>query len=497
MFVTLREILDSDVLGAASPVVVAGESVIDNTRIRWVHSSEIIEIASLLSGGELLLTGGNALLALKTPAQVEYLRSLVSRKIAALAIETAATGRHIPDELIAEATAAQLPLIELRDVVPFVEVAETINRKIVTEHIGSLQIADELSLLLTDQIASTGTQLQPLLNILSSNLNVRARVSDTHGGLISVSGPEPETGAEPVVTDLPVGGIAVAQLELIGGADREQLETVLSRVKNIVALAISQRQRPSLTKLAEEELMNTITMGGGGDRLVELCQATGVSADLPVVVTLLRRGTRALPTVLKILREHFPRMIIQADDTWLSMLLSLPQQNTVAHREQFVQQLRTLLHGSGVTGAVGPMASTIRSATESLTEAKKTWRLGQSSKWNDEIYDSSDFVIERLAELTMTRAEVENVVDECLGELISIESRYGGELVRTLDVWLSTGCNTAETARQLFVERQSLHKRLNKIFAAIGGDPRGRGKLSSLTIAVKLVRGNAQLRDST
>ena len=69
MSVRLGEILVGGALEAGAPVVVAGEAQLDRQRVRWVHSSEVLEIAPLLSGGELLLTGWVALLALKPAAQ--------------------------------------------------------------------------------------------------------------------------------------------------------------------------------------------------------------------------------------------------------------------------------------------------------------------------------------------------------------------------------------------------------------------------------------------
>jgi purine catabolism regulator len=111
------------------------------------------------------------------------------------------------------------------------------------------------------------------------------------------------------------------------------------------------------------------------------------------------------------------------------------------------------------------------------------------------VYDSADFVVERFAERELSREASEGFVQETLGPLIDLEQRRGGELVRTLDVWITAGCNTAEAARALFLERQSLHKRLARIFDALGGDPRGTGQLGALAFAVKLARGNAQLRE--
>jgi purine catabolism regulator len=118
-----------------------------------------------------------------------------------------------------------------------------------------------------------------------------------------------------------------------------------------------------------------------------------------------------------------------------------------------------------------------------------------AGKWSDAVYDASDFLVERMAERSLPRGVVDDLVEEALGELVRLDQRHGGELVRTLDVWISTGCNATEAAHLLFLERQSLHKRLRRIFQALGGDPRGRGQLAALALAVRLVRGGAQLRD--
>ncbi|MEV7970084.1 PucR family transcriptional regulator ligand-binding domain-containing protein [Sphaerisporangium sp. NPDC088356] len=57
MPLTLRELLSFEALRDARPEVLAGETSLDRL-VRWVHSSEIYEIGSLLTGGELLLTTG-------------------------------------------------------------------------------------------------------------------------------------------------------------------------------------------------------------------------------------------------------------------------------------------------------------------------------------------------------------------------------------------------------------------------------------------------------
>jgi purine catabolism regulator len=472
---------------------------VGRTRVRWVHSSEVLEIAPLLSGGELLLSGGAALLALKPAAQSEYVWSLASRRVAALAVETAGTGRHLPDELVAAADEAGLPLIELRQVVPFVEVAEDVNRRIVSGQVKALQVADRLSQELAERIAGSGALLEPLLGLIAETLGVHARVFDTRGGLLGAAGPEPDEAARGPRAALTVGGIAVAHLELVGDGtgDAELLETVLTRIRSIVALALAPQRRPSLVRLAEDELLRLIGAGGGGDRLIELSQAARIDPEQPLAMAVLRRPADGRVDAEQRTRDALPSTLLIADGEWLDILMPLPAGVTHAERARALALLRESTAATGLTGALGPTAETVRQAAYSLAEARVTWRLGRSSKWKDTVHDASDYLVERMAERSLSRGTVDALVEEALGELVRLDQRNGGELVRTLDVWISTGCNATETAHLLFLERQSLHKRLRRIFHALGGDPRGRGQLAALGFAVKLVRGNAQLRDDT
>lgn len=496
MSLRLSDILTSDVLAAGAPRVVAGETALDRARVRWVHSSEVLEIAPLLSGGELLLTGGAALLALRPAAQVEYVWSLASRGIAALAVETAGTGRHLPAELVAAAEEARLPLVELRQVVPFVEVAEDVNRRIVSAQVASLRVADQLSQALTERIASSGVALEPLLALVAETLGVHVRVLDTRGGVLATAGLQPEAETHRLGTELTVSGIGVAHLELLGGpdADAERLETVLNRVRSIVALALARHSRPSLVRLAEDELLRLIGAGGGADRLIELSQAAEIDPEGPLAMAVVRRPADGRVDAEQRTRRALPSTLVVARGDWLDVLMPL-RAATHAERARAITALRDAVAGTGLTGALGPTASTVRQASFSLAEARATWRLGRSARGSELVHDASDFVVERMAERSLPRGAADALVEETLGELVRLEQRHGGDLLRTLDVWISTGCNATEAAQILFLERQSLHKRLRRIFQAVGGDPRGRGQLAALALAVRLVRGGPQLRD--
>jgi len=498
MAVPLSEVLESEALLPGHPVVLAGQEAVAQRSVRWVHSSEVVQIAPLLRGGELLLVGGQNFLALREGAQLEYIRSLSERGVACVAFETAG-GRDIPAEVLAAAEEAGLPLVELRNVVPFVEVAEWVNRRIVSRQVEALQMADALSQQLAEQMAAGGSPLLPILELTARALDASVAVIDPRGIVIESAGAEPPGDRPPSLSvELNVGGIDIARLEISSASeDPDLLETVAQRIRGIVALALSQHHRPSLARMADDALLRMIVAGGGGDQLLELAEAAGLPPDVPVAVALFRSrdSGRPAPDAERALRAKGTHIRLHADGDALIALVAFDRGGSVSARQELIRSLRESLSRSGTLGAVGPTEPSIRGASRSLAEARTTLRLGRASKWEHAVYDSADFVVERFAERELPRHAVELFIEETLGPLLELERRRGGELVRTLDVWITEGCNTAEAARVLFLERQSLHKRLARIFEVLGGDPRGTGRLGALAFAVKLVRGNARLRD--
>lgn len=61
--------------------------------------------------------------------------------------------------------------------------------------------------------------------------------------------------------------------------------------------------------------------------------------------------------------------------------------------------------------------------------------------------DTEDFAVERLAQGSLDAAVREGFVRRQLGAVVEHDELRRSELMRTLAVWLDTGCNTAHAAR--------------------------------------------------
>jgi purine catabolism regulator len=91
-------------------------------RVRWVHSTELVDPTPWLSGGELLLTTG---LQLDKPkAQRELIERLKERGIAALGFGTGFTHERLPPALLTTARKLQFPVFEVPYELPFIAVTE-------------------------------------------------------------------------------------------------------------------------------------------------------------------------------------------------------------------------------------------------------------------------------------------------------------------------------------------------------------------------------------
>jgi purine catabolism regulator len=129
---TLREVLDLDVVRRGAPHVVAGAARLD-VPVRWVHAIELTDVGRLLRGGELVLSTGIALP--ESPAELAgYVASLAHVGVAGLAVELGRRyTRALPAALVRAAEERAVPLVELRREVAFIEITEAVHARIIDE----------------------------------------------------------------------------------------------------------------------------------------------------------------------------------------------------------------------------------------------------------------------------------------------------------------------------------------------------------------------------
>ncbi|MFC7241126.1 PucR family transcriptional regulator [Catellatospora aurea] len=143
MFPTVREVIALDPVRIGAPRLVAGESGLDRP-VRWVHSAEVPDIATLLRGGELVLTTGIGLPADDAGVRA-FVNDLAEVGVSGLIVEL---GRRytasVPRVMAAAAQKAGLPLVELRRPTPFVQITEAVHALIVDAQLAELRATEQI-----------------------------------------------------------------------------------------------------------------------------------------------------------------------------------------------------------------------------------------------------------------------------------------------------------------------------------------------------------------
>ncbi|MFI6505703.1 PucR family transcriptional regulator [Nonomuraea typhae] len=162
--------------------------------VRWVAVSELEDPTPFLEGSELLLTTGMRLTGNFSP----YVARLVERGVAGLGFGVGLTHDTVPSELVAAATTAGLPLLEVPRETPFIAIG-----KVVSELLAAEQY-EEITRAFAAQGRLTRAALRPegmnaVIDRLAKEVDGWAALLDETGGVRHAT---PGARAEDVAADL-------------------------------------------------------------------------------------------------------------------------------------------------------------------------------------------------------------------------------------------------------------------------------------------------------
>ncbi|MEU0337149.1 PucR family transcriptional regulator [Streptomyces sp. NPDC006193] len=530
--ITVQRALELPGLRSGLPEVLAGGDRLGRT-VRWVHAGEVPNIASLLKGGELLLTTGYGLGA-RPADQRAFVRTLAERGIAALVVELGPRFTRLPAALVDTARAAGMPLVQLHREVPFVTVTEEIHTEIVNGHYALLQRAEEVHRRCTGALLGGGGVPQ-VLGILADFCGNPVFLETAGGRLLYAAGAGPE-GADPlqvweglrgphkqapppagsVLVDVPGGGPGTAgpvRARLVLLPVRSPLAPVhriaAERAAGILAVVLMQARQ-------EEEL----AARGRGDFLTDLAEGRIAAEDAPAQARVLGfkpGGGPLLPVVMRVGDALSPgggwAVLARAVSKELAavgvpvllgvrplegrvlVLLGLrAESERPAVADRVAAALRAGVERAGmrrpgtappvvVAGVAGGWAS----ASAGLRHAAETAAAAQGltdRPW----YDARRLDIDLLMWRLRDHPDLAAFVDRAIGPLLDHDERSRPPLLPTLETYLAHAGRKAETARELHLNRQTLYNRLARIGELLGTDLDDPQTVLALSLALRARR---------
>ncbi len=498
MTLRLADVLDNAVFLRTRPELAAGADQLDRP-IRWVHSTDVFEVAPLLHGSELLLTTGLGLAGAGEDRRRQFVRELGEAGLGALALELGWTFTEIPADMVEEARRVALPLIVLHHIVPFVEITEALNAAIVDRSIVGLRYADGLAKALSDALAQEASP-EELLTRLSQRLSASAVLIGPDAAPIAQCAPAGTTAdgllaaggcSVPVCVDgVPFAALVVGDP---GPPGRDVITTALDRVSSVFALALLRSQADMATRLqATRQLFERLTASPvPPDVLARLAVAAGLPADGACYLGAL--VTSRVPGRAELLRQAAAQAGSQyamtaIGEEALALVAVPPHPPAAAWDDRFAALLAGhLAAAERPAAAVGPVVARLADAAVSLSQARAALTAGSVLPRTGPVVVASRLVPERLL-LRLPPPELDALVREMLGGLTALPAPRRDELLVTLETYLANAGSKTATARQLRLQRQSLYQRLHRIRVLLGRDIDDPQFFAGLGLAVRAWR---------
>lgn len=540
--ITVRRALELPGLRGGLPEILAGADRLHRT-VRWVHAGEVPNIASLLKGGELLLT---TLYGLGTrPAeQRAFVRTLADRGIAALVVELGARFTRVPPALVDAARTAGLPLVQLHREVPFVTVTEEIHTEIVNGHYTLLRRADEIHRRCTQALLAGGGVPQ-VLGILAESGGNPVFLETADGQLLYAAGAGPsdtdplqvwEGLRGPHKKDGPPAGTTLVEVPGGGpGTGSVRARLVLLPVAGPVApvhrMAAERAAGLLAVVLMQARQEEELAARGRGDFLTDLAEGRISARDAPAQARVLgfKPGTGPLlPVVMRLAEGHTPvggtaPAGTGAGGGWAALARAVSEElaavgvpvllgvrpvegrvpllvglRNEGERTSVADRVAAALRAGaeragmrrpgarppvvvvGVAGGWAAASTGLRHAAETATAAQGLPEL----PWYDARRLDIDLLLWRLRD----HPDLAAFVERAIGPLRDHDERSRPPLLPTLETYLAHAGRKAETARELHLNRQTLYNRLARIGELLGADLDDPQTVLTLSLALRARR---------
>ncbi|MFC7723041.1 PucR family transcriptional regulator [Nonomuraea recticatena] len=480
--------IGDSVFQRGDPVVLCGGDLLDRP-IRWLHSGDIYEIASLLRDGDVLLTTGLGLAERTETERRAYVRQLADRGVSGVVLELRRFFMTAPPEMLDEAEHVGLPIIGFRALVPFVEVIEAVNSVIIDVTVHRLRLTDHVSRALSEVLADGG-KVGELLVRLSAILDRPIALNGPSGERLIDAGSGPE-GSEteqdlPVRTPVVVNGAVWGWL-LTSFTDYDSSvgQAALERAAEIVALGLLRGGWGAMSRSANHYRLISALLSGEGER--EGLRIRASAAGLPLnaagyIVALVRDDdpAEALATLDRSARAAYatthrdsgrykptPTITAEAEGICCTLLATAVSPRQMAAR--LAAELADTLTATGVA-AVGPPVRTVEELVHCMAEARLVLGVARQVAPRTHVAEAAKLGVERALLRAYGVDGLARYVHEKLGPLIDSDDQHGTRLIDTLDVVLTSAEGKTEAARRLHLRRQTLYQRLQRIAQLLDAD---------------------------
>lgn len=441
--------------------------------ISWCAPTEIMDPTPFLSANVLLLTNGIGLNVEDDRTWAAYVERLVRAEVAAIAFGTGTAHRLIPAGLVRAATAQDVPLLEIPQAVPFLQVHRHVTNVLQAEQYTSTAKSWELAQACA-ALSSSGAGLGAILAAAAAAAQAEVAVFDTAGSVIAKF-PEASTwtrkdlqqaaeGSHDSVVPLPMGSGDPFELVVRNSRADYPVTTLLGPAASIIAVQLKTAFQADSQRQQELEKLLDDASDWGSVALEEFTRtlaSTGLDASAQTFVLTVSIDHANLSSAWRI------RLMLQAMFTEVRLLV----------REgilfAFVQKPTAELAGRNDDVAAMLLGRFARQMPRQPIVLKGPCNSGDELRLG--VYQARGMLrsvrqptvapelsIGALIASTATHG-ARAAAMRLLAPVIAYDEAHAGHLMPTLESYVEHDCQPSRACASLFIHRNTLSQRIAKL----------------------------------
>ena len=507
MVVTVRDVLDDDLFSTASPCVETAAGDLD-AAVRWVFTNEREDVASFLTGGELLVVEGRSLVADDRGHRLgDYAKSLVDAGIAALVVGLVEDVTALPDDLARAARDEGLTVIGLHRRIPFVDICQHVNTMIVRGQMRMQMQMDVMSTSLRAELARAG-DVQSVAEAIARLFDESVAIFDMDGLQVARAGRHIEDDlASNVVLALsdqqrPFGALEISQRNTM--FDEPVRRKISQIVSPVLALYLDGGARVGmiahLVAGPADGVHITSMEARDGHAMLEALGFAASSIYMPFGMRL-KSVSGAMPSIsamIEIFESHegCESVCLLEGDLLIGFFAVKDSGGDVI---RFSEHCLKTLRGTSSSDCIYAVHGHVALDTISLMDAFGALRTMLNFQKDDDGYPYGSLactdatLLRRMLEVGRTDDAIRMVITQTVG----YELMRNSVLVDTLCACFDNLDNKTGACEQLGIQRQTLYNRLDKVTQIVGISPSNKTSWSMLLLGAKLVQSQRNRRSLT
>ncbi|WP_078379589.1 PucR family transcriptional regulator [Sutcliffiella halmapala] len=480
--------------------VIAGEKGIHRL-VKWVHVVEVTKIEKLLNGQELILSTGVAF-GENPKAFRFFVQQLINCNAAGLCIEKGRYTSTIPQEIMDLANENQFPLILFYEEVSFVEITQDIHSVLINQQYQMISELEMYAQTLNKKLLTISNE-EEILTYLHEHIGTQIIYEKENQERFFIPS-VPIHKRKDLVNSLPhheekvnyylQQPILVLDKQYgvihLYSKDRNLSEfDLLMLDRTITALAqhllrglyVEEKRR-----LEESEWLRSWLDGGQSlDSIREFLTRHDAIFNKGGVVLLCKKISQESPSLDKtyltllfrsIFEQHgFSVFFTEMKNTLTVILLNRREGGN--WKERLKDGVSSLVakqcdkHGKSVLRlTIGKYIQSLEHLTKSYWTSWEALQIQEQLLQGVYLSYFEDLHIYRLISYMQKQHDLREFVMEYLEPVMEYDQKHNGKLLETLKVYLACNGSKKETANKLFIVRQTLYHRIQKLETLLGAD---------------------------